>query len=119
MFVEFRPETRPDVQAAIALVGYEARPTGRLRFLRSERAGRLQQEWRGEYGTAWLDVPIVEVPEPRPRWLEATPPRDSQPSGGPSGSKRQTERNESDDGLPAHHQPYDSSSRPNKRRPRE
>lgn len=87
MFINAPPETRADVEAAIKFVGYDARPTGRLRCLQTKSRGRLQQEWRGEGGTVWLDVPIVEVPEPPPRRLEATPPPDNPPSGGSSGSK--------------------------------
>ncbi|MCJ2067787.1 hypothetical protein MKK75_03020 [Methylobacterium sp. J-030] len=71
------PERRPDVQAAMAQVGYEARPTGRLRLLQTASAARLQQEWRGEYGTVWLNVPVVQVDELPPRWVEAMPPEDA------------------------------------------
>jgi hypothetical protein len=88
MFINAPPENRPDVKAAIAYVGFDARPTGRLRILQTKQSGRLQQEWRGEFGVAWLDVPIVEVPELPPRWLEAMPPPDGPPSGEASGPPR-------------------------------
>lgn len=67
MSASVSPEPRPDVHAAIDLVGYEARPTGRLRLLQTTQAARLQQEWRGEHGSVWLDVPVVHVPELPPR----------------------------------------------------
>lgn len=67
------PERRTDVLAAIACVGHEARPTGRLRLLQTADAARLQQEWRGEYGTVWLNVPVVHVAEMPPRWIKAAP----------------------------------------------
>ncbi|MBE7186388.1 MAG: hypothetical protein INR68_18510, partial [Methylobacterium mesophilicum] len=68
--------TRADVQAAIAHVGHEARPTGRLRLLSTAKAARLQQEWRGEAGTVWLNVPVVQVAKLPPRWVEAMPQND-------------------------------------------
>jgi hypothetical protein len=49
-----------DIRAAQA-VGLDAKPTGRLRQLTTRTAGRLQQEWRGEFGVIWLDVPLVKL----------------------------------------------------------
>ncbi|GEM_PF-6689716 len=50
-----------DIEDAVALIGPDAKPSGRLRFLTDIVSGRLQQEWRGEYGRIWLDVPMIQL----------------------------------------------------------
>jgi hypothetical protein len=50
-----------DIKAAQDIVGHDAKPTGRIRQLSTRTTGRLQQEWQGEWGTIWLDVPLVMV----------------------------------------------------------
>ena len=51
-----------DTMAAVSAVGRDARPTGRLRMLQVRGvAGRIQQEWRGDLGVVWLDIPMISV----------------------------------------------------------
>jgi hypothetical protein len=43
-------------------IGPDAHPTPRLRVLRDNESARIQQEWVGNFGKMWLDLPIVVVP---------------------------------------------------------
>lgn len=53
-------DDRSDIEAARVL-GENARPTGRLRQLHTKTASRFQQEWAGEFGNGWFDIPNFEV----------------------------------------------------------
>jgi hypothetical protein len=57
------PDDRSDVDLAIAAIGPDARPTGRVRILRAagSTAQQIQSEWRGAFGTMWIDAPIIIV----------------------------------------------------------
>lgn len=54
-------EKAPDEELAIARYGFDARPTGRLRFIAREGSGRFQSLWRGSCGEGWIDVPVVNL----------------------------------------------------------
>ena len=53
-------QTTADEQAVAAL-GPDARPSGRLRLLMTGTNARLQHEWYGMLGKFWIDVPKVFV----------------------------------------------------------
>jgi hypothetical protein len=56
-------DRQEDVKYAMAMVGSNAHPTGRLReVLFEDNTKRLEQEWVGEYGRpVWLPIPLVSV----------------------------------------------------------
>jgi hypothetical protein len=55
------PDDHRDIEHAQSLLGPDARPTGRLRLLNDRTSGRLQLEWKGEFGHAWFDVLPIDV----------------------------------------------------------
>lgn len=63
-------------EALDAALGPGAEPTGHLRLVTDGRNGRLQQNWRGPRGEAWVDVPIVETPVLPQRWPAETDPNE-------------------------------------------
>lgn len=59
-------------------VGENARPTGLIRIKQLNlKEGRLQYQWRGSKGAAWIDVPYVDV-----NGKEVSPLHFMLPSGG-------------------------------------
>jgi hypothetical protein len=56
-----KDETTLIREAAKAAVGLNATQPRNLRIATCWGSGRLQQQWIGEFGSVWLDVPNVEV----------------------------------------------------------
>lgn len=54
-------DDKSDLAAATICVGEDARPTGRLRMLKTQNSDRFQSEWRGCLGVVWVDVPMIGI----------------------------------------------------------
>ena len=48
-----------DFRDAVRAIGFDAAPTGLMRYLVTNEGTKLQALWKGIYGGAWVDVPTV------------------------------------------------------------